>query len=44
MIVQDLAPAQGPDIPGIEFQAHDMFHEQPVKGLSVSARHPIIEA
>ena len=34
-IVQDLEQMKGKDIPGIEFQAHDFYQEQPVKGVFV---------
>jgi hypothetical protein len=32
LVVQDLPQMEGKGIPGIEFQAHDFFLEQPIKG------------
>ena len=33
LIVQDLHQMKGEDITKIEFQAHDFYQEQPVKGM-----------
>jgi hypothetical protein len=33
LIVQDLHQMKGEDIAEIEFQAHDFYQEQPVKGM-----------
>jgi hypothetical protein len=32
-VVQDLPQMKGKDLPGIEFQIHDFYEEQPIKGL-----------
>ncbi|EHK96043.1 putative Sterigmatocystin 8-O-methyltransferase [Glarea lozoyensis 74030] len=36
LVVQDLPQMKGEDLPGIEFQAHDFFLEQPIKAMEPS--------